>query len=362
MKRLWILLCAAVLAVCSVQGALAAGPRGGYVLPAGLEALPADTESAGLPEDLPVPARVTEFSVTDGLISVRLDREVAKLMITELDFTTGQESTIFSKKNTDSAETYRTGGENNILFVRIDLATGTEGVFSEEYNTWTGVLQFIGAVLREADGDSLIREYSFREDGSLSALAWSSSDGEDFFSLTESFGTDGKAESCLVNWHSLDYYGYITEAELSAEGEVKSFRYMDDKTNMTVRSIPADAETAELGQFTENSFDPGEFGRQVALNYPEMVASLVGISTATDLPPETGAPDITENTRVWEISFGDFFESEIYVFITDDPLFVTEDGRIVPNKEAKDMHGQAMSFSGMPNAETTAFEAPVFAQ
>ena len=40
MKRFWILLCAAALAVCSVQGALAAGPREGFVLPENLKALP----------------------------------------------------------------------------------------------------------------------------------------------------------------------------------------------------------------------------------------------------------------------------------------------------------------------------------
>ncbi len=362
MKRFWILICAAALAVCFVQGALAAGPREGFVLPKDLKTLPADAESAGLPENLPAAAQVTDFSVVDGLITVKLDREVAKLVITELDFITGTESTIFSKKNTDSAETYRTGREGNILFIRMDLLPRGEGSFTEEYNTWTGALHFNKLVLTEDTGDGVTRESSFREDGTLASLTWNRDGGEDFFSLAESFDTAGQAESCLVNWHSLDYYGYITEAELTAEGEIRGFRYMDKKTNLTVRSIPADADTVDLGVFMDNSFNPGEFGRQVALNYPEMTASIVGISTATDLPPEADAGEVTENTRVWEVAYGDYFENDIYVFITDDPLFVTENGRIVPNREAKDMYGKPISFSGMPSAETAVFEAPAFAQ
>ena len=121
MKRALTLLCAVMLVLLPLAGAHAAGsPKNGYILPEELKKIPAKASAVALPEGLPEPARVTEFSVSDaGRLTLTLDREVPKLVVTEINFVDAVENTIFSKKNTDSAVAHRTGNEDSIFNVYI---------------------------------------------------------------------------------------------------------------------------------------------------------------------------------------------------------------------------------------------------
>lgn len=100
MKRALTLLCAVMLVLLPLAGAHAAGsPKNGYILPEELKKIPAKVSAITLPEGLPEPARVTEFSVSGaGRLTLTLDREVPKLVITEINFVEATENTIFSKR------------------------------------------------------------------------------------------------------------------------------------------------------------------------------------------------------------------------------------------------------------------------
>ena len=134
----------------------------------------------------------------------------------------------------------------------------------------------------------------------------------------------------------------------------------------------------------DNSYDPYSFEEKLRQTYPRLAESLYGESfaasylpaTATDLPAtatdltapaeEPALPDeepveegeTTENTRVWMISYGDWFESRIYAFASDDPIFIMRDGKAMPNTAAKDINGTPVTWSEAGAAVSPTFEAP----
>ena len=117
MKRATALVCILLLVCCLAAPAGADGAE--YPLPDSLKSIPGAVADMALPSGLPEPVHITAFSITDGLITVELDQEVPKLKIMELNLLTGEESTIYSRKNTASGETHRTGNDSSVFTVRM---------------------------------------------------------------------------------------------------------------------------------------------------------------------------------------------------------------------------------------------------
>ena len=364
MKKLIALVCALALALCASAGASAADA--GYTLPDSLKSVPSLAENVSLPGQLPVPAKVKNFSVVNGLITLELDREVPSLKIMEINFIEGVESTIFSKKNTASAEAHRTGDETSIF--SLVLTWNLDGaVYTETLNTWPGDMTFMDACLtEEADAsafpswDSARRELGFREDGSLESESWVLGGKDVSLTRTVAYDAGGKAESALVSWASADYDGDLLSAEFSPEGTPLAARCRMKGVNFTVRSLPVNADRLDMENLRDNSYDPVGFSESITSSYPALAAQLFDLfATATDLPAVEGEGAATDSTRLWEVSFGDFFDSEIFVFASDDPLLVVSEGKITLNAEAKDINGNPVSVGG--NAvETPVFDIPAF--
>ena len=376
MKRIVALALTLALALCLAVSADAAGS--GCALPETLRTVPASAEALSMPDTLPELARVNSFSVLDGLITLELDREVPSLKITELNFVELVESTIFSKKNTAAAETNRTGDDNSIFTVL--LRWEEDGaVFEQEYNTWSGDLAFSRAEwIEEADPaafpswDSARRVLSFREDGTPESESWYLENEQENFTLTAVYGADGALESTEVSWVSAEYDGDILDAQLSADGVPLNVRCRGGKADFTVRSLPVNAEAQDLRNLMENSYNPAAFSSSLLASYPGLAARLYGLqpSTATDLPAtatdvpaadaggEAGEGEVTENTRIWEVSFGEYFDASVYVFVSDDPLLSVAGGAAALNPEAKDINGAPFAIGDDFTVETPVFEVP----
>ena len=385
MKRTLALICVMLLACCPAAPAFSAGAD--YSLPDSLKGVPAAAERVSLPADLPEPANITSFSLDGGTIAVELDRPVPRLKIMELDFVKAVESTIFSRKNTASAETHRTGGDSSVFSVL--MIWDLDGVaYTQEYNTWSGPLSFSRAGLSEAAAPdafpgwtSAVRELEFREDGTLLSETWKLDRQDDTFTRTALYDETGELESCTASWRSADYSGYILDAGFAPDGSLISVRCRNDRTDFSAESLPVDADVDKLLSLRDNSYDGAAFEAELRAAYPTLTEILYGFSefpalayadlpsTATDLPstatdlPEPEAEAVpegeaTEDTRIWLISYGDYFESTIYAFASDDPLFILEDGKAVPNPDAKDINGTPVAWAEMNTSVTPAFEAP----
>ena len=217
MKRVTAILCAMMLLVLSP--AVFAGAETMYRLPAGLKSVPVSVSRVQLPSELPKPVQILSFTVEGGLIRLELDQAVPSVKIKELNYEKAEESTIFSKKDTASAETHRTGKDTSILTVL--LSWNVKGfTYTREYNTWSGNLRFVSASMTEtADASgvgswsSAEREFSFRENEALFSETWKLTQEGDTFSRTAQYGTDGQLECCSVTWRSAEDNGYIMRYE-----------------------------------------------------------------------------------------------------------------------------------------------------
>lgn len=382
MKRIIALVCILSLALCLAPAGAAAMD---YVLPDGLQAIDASAAGVTLPDGLPEPVQIVSFSVTDGLIRLELDREVPSVKILELNFLKAEESTIFSKKETAAAETHRTGDENSVFTVR--LTWSLDGLsYIREYNTWSGELQFSRAYLTETPDaagftswDAVSRDLAFRENGSLLTETWKLEKRSESFTRAAHYGEDGRLESYDLNWLSADYGGDLLNATLTPGGAVLALQCRTKKTDFTVDSLPLDADAQAILNLRDNSYNPGVFEGCLRAAYPRLTETLYSAqavpgqpstatdlpSTATDLPVSEDVPaeeipegEPTENTRLWLVAFGDYFESTVYGFASDDPLFILEDGKAVPNPAAKDINGTPVEYNEMNKAQTPAFEVP----
>lgn len=388
MKRATALVCILLLVCCLAAPAGADGAE--YPLPDSLKSIPGAAADMALPSGLPEPVHITAFSITDGLITVELDQEVPKLKIMELNLLTGEESTIYSRKNTASGETHRTGNDSSVFTVR--MIWDPKGMaYTQEYNTWYGILTFSRAGLTEtADPEafpewaSAKRALEFRQDGALLSETWKLERSEDTFTRTTIYDEFGQLESCTISWRSADPNGDILDAGFGPDGSLISLRCRNRQTDFSAESLPIGADISAFVDLRDNSYDPYSFEEKLRQTYPRLAESLYGESfaasylpaTATDLPAtatdltapaeEPALPDeepveegeTTENTRVWMISYGDWFESRIYAFASDDPIFIMRDGKAMPNTAAKDINGTPVTWSEAGAAVSPTFEAP----
>jgi len=366
MKRALALVCVLIMAICLLTSAQAAAPKGGYVLLESMKSIPAAAADIILPEGLAQPARVTEFSVDNGTVKVVLDRTVSCLQINELNFVEGAEKVIFSQENVSLGEAEKTGDDSSVFIVYIYPDENQKRRFVEEYNTWSGDLAFVRSELTQRADVSMFpswnsgeNTYSFREDGTLMSESRVLSNKNSGFTRTVSFAPGGQTESCLVGWRSAEYGGYELNVELDTKDVPLSLDYRADGEAFMVRSLPLGANAEDIEVLLNNSFDPADATVTIVEEYPSAAASLLRMATMTDLPPADGSLD---NARVWVLTFGDYSEFEEYVFVAEDPLFLLQDKKIVPNTGAKDINGNAIDFASMPSAETPEFDTPVFKQ
>lgn len=381
MKRVISVICVIVLALCLAASADADDTV--YLLPDALKAVSAAADQISLPDGLPEHAHVVSFSNENGLISVTLDREVPSLKIKELNFVKGEESTIFSKANTATAQAHQAGDQYSVFIVLVTWKYGKQK-YTEEFNTWSGNLVFERAGLYEkADAeafpswDSAERTVSFSEDGVLLSENWSLANSEQLLARTAYYGADGQLTGSRVSWQAADYNGNLLDVETAPDGTVTSIRCKMKKNSFNAESLPLTAGRQEFMNLRDNSYSPAVFEAALRASYPNLAASIYGAApasvlpatasdlpaTATDLKEEPEAEPVpegepTENTRVWLISYGDYFESTIYAFASDDPLFIIQDGKAVPNPDAKDINGTPISYKEMDTTGTPAFDAP----
>lgn len=367
MKRALALACVLVMILCLAVSAQATAPKGGYVLLESMKNVPVSAADIALPEGLAQPAKATEFSVENGIVKLTLDRTVANLQINELDFMEGAEKVIFSQENVSSAEAEKAGGDNSVFIVYIYPDETQKRRFVEEYNTWPGELTFVRAELTQRADVSMFPSwnsgenvYSFREDGTLISETRTLSAKNAGFTRTVQFAPDGQAENCLVGWRSADYGGYELNVELDQNNIPLSINYRTDGDAFIVRSLPLSADANEIEVLLNNSYDPIDATAIVLSDYPQAAGVYLHLATMTDLPAANDGS--LENTRIWVLTFGNYSEFEEYVVVSEDPLFLLQDKKIVPNTSAKDINGNPVDFASMPSAETPEFDAPVFQQ
>ena len=381
MKRVFSVICIFVLALCLAASADADDTV--YLLPDNLKAVSATADQISLPDGLPEHAHVVSFSNENGLISVTLDREVPSLKIKELNFVKGEESTIFSKANTATAQAHQAGDQYSVFSAVVTWKMNGPK-YIEEFNTWSGDLVFESAGLYEKavagtvpSWDSAERTVSFSEDGVLLSETWNLANSEQLLARTAYYGADGQLTGCRVSWQAADYSGNLLEVETAPDGTVTSIRCKTKKSSFNAESLPLTAGSQQFANLRDNSYSPAVFETAFRAAYPNLAASVYGAApapalpatasdlpaTATDLKKEPEAEPVpesepTENTRVWLISYGDYFESTIYAFASDDPLFIIQDGKAVPNPDAKDINGTPVSYKEMDTTGTPAFDAP----
>ncbi|MBR5962068.1 MAG: hypothetical protein IKZ98_13880 [Clostridia bacterium] len=367
MKRALTLVCILIMTLCLMTSAQAAAPKGGYVLLESMKNVPAAAADISLPEGLAQPARVTEFSVENGIVKLALDKTVSCLQINELNFMEGAEKVIFSQEGVSFAEAEKTGDENSVFIVYIYPDEQQKRHFVEEYNTWTGDLAFVRSELTLRADVSMFpswnsgqNTYSFREDGTLISETRTLSSKNAGFTRTVTFAPDGRTESCLVGWRSAEYSGYELNVELDGKGVPLSLNYRADDEAFMVRSLPLNADAGEFEVLLNNCFDPTDATTTIVSDYPPAAAAILRMATMTDLPPV--GDGASGNARVWVLTFGDYSEFEEYVFVAEDPLFLLQDRKVVPNTDAKDINGSPVDFASMPSAETPEFDVPVFKQ
>lgn len=363
MKRILVLVCAAALALCPCFAAAAGNSGAGFVIPEGLKTVSA--AACAVPAEIPEPVRINSFAVTDGLVTLELDREVPSVVITEIDFAAGVESTIFSKSNTASAETHQSG-HNSVFTVK--LTWNLDGaVFTQEYNTWSGSMKFYSASLAAAEDAEAFpsytagREFAFDEEHRLLTENWTLTGSDQTFARVVTFDADAVPADCQVSWRDAEYGGNVLAVDITPEGAVLGLESGKGSDTFTVTSLPLSADSKDLENMRGNCYDPGAFETQLRIKYPKTAERLFGLSTMTDLPTVEGEEHAaTENSRIWAVVCGDYFSARVYVFISDDPLFLLQDGKVTANTEARDILGNPVDFSVLPAMNTPAFEAPVF--
>ena len=276
MKQTLVFLTALVLALCTLLSASAAGPEKGYTLPEGLKTLPAGIGDLSLPEGLPEPVKVIGFSAADGKVYADLDREVPQLKILERNVLENAESTIFSKKNTNTAEANMFSRENAVFTVRMIWKLG-DCEFVREYNTWGGYLSFSSAAVRqELDAaafgpyTSAVRTVSFFENGNLDAETFELEGEAERFLRSVYFDREGRASSALYRWSSVNPAGYFLEVRQDAEGTLTGLVCRDGKTRFSAASQPATERLDFLNGARAQSLDPIAFNEQMYSKYPEV--------------------------------------------------------------------------------------------
>jgi len=368
-------------------------------LPEALKTVPGTMEGLFGPGELPPYVEINRFTVgEDGTIRLELSQAVPRLKILERDAMTDIESTIFSKKNTDTADTHMVGREDSVFIVRMIWKVRNMD-YIREYTTWSGYLMFSACTaVEEVDPagfepyTSAVRTLNFNEVGVPYSETWTLENGDDRFFRTASYDWQGKLTSLKQAWESVaGDYQYITETD--RDGNLTALTVNDKKTQFYAESIQLNESTDSATLLSLSSLDSTSFDEQLAAGYPQLSRELIdytagettfdpglaglysmpaetpevppepstmtdlapstmtdlGPSTMTDLGPSTmtdlpAVPDeeltpIPANARIWALNFGDFITNDVYAFVMTEPLLRLKDGKAFLDPKATDVNG-----------------------
>jgi len=367
-----------------------AGGAGSYTVPEPLKIVSGSTEGLSLPEELPPYVPVRSFSVDeDGSIHLELGDQVPRLKILEQNLLEGVESTIFTKKNASAAEAHMSGKENSVFTVRMIWPFGSME-YVRNYANWSGGLTFVGcSASEEADPAAFapytyaIRTLTFNEGGIPISETWQLENEKDRFSRVASYGMDGELRSVSQTWESVKTGDYKFSTEIDSNGNLTALTAQDKKNHFFARSLRISESPDAAMLLSTESLDPAAFDDILLHDYPQLTRGLIDYgtvsdaafgdeyiamwdmnfddlldpqllpepstmtdlpSTMTDLPeiPDEELTPIPADARIWSLNFGDLMKSQVYGFVTVDPLLVLQNGKAALNRDAKDVNGNAI--------------------
>ena len=367
---------------------LPAGAAGSYTLPEPLKTVPETIDGLSLPGELPPYVQVKDFSVDeDGGVHLELGEKVPRLKVLEQNLMEGVDSTIFTKKNTSVADAHMSGKENSIFTVRMIWPFGATE-YIRDYANWSGSLNFVSSsATEEADPaafapyTSAKRTLAFNEGGIPISETWELENEKDRFTRAAVYGTDGKLRSVTQTWESVKLGDYKFIAEIDRDGNLTALTAQDKKNHFFARSLRISESPDAVMLLSSESLDPAAFEDMLLRNYPQLSRGMIdyessldaeidedflamwnlsfedlvdpqvlpepstmtdlSAATATDLPAisDEELTPIPADARIWSLSFGDLMKSQVYGFVTMDPVLVLQKGKAAMNKDAKDVNG-----------------------
>ena len=364
-------------------------------LPDALKTVPGSMEGLFEPGELPPYVEVNRFTVDeDGTIHLELSQAVPRLKILERDAMTDIESTIFSKKNTDTADAHMVGRENSVFIVRMIWKVRNMD-YIREYTTWSGYLMFSACTASEEVDPagfepytSAVRTLNFNEVGVPYSETWTLENGDDRFYRSASYDWQGKLTSLKQVWESVTgNYQYVTETD--KDGNLTALTVKDKKSQFYADSMQLNESTDSITLLSVATLDPTSFDEQLAAMYPQLSLGLIdytagetefdpglaglnnlpaeieekppepstmtdlspstmtdlGPSTMTDLPavPDEELKPIPANARVWALNFGDFITNDVYAFVMTEPLLQLKDGKAFLDPKMEDVNGETVN-------------------
>ena len=334
-------------------------PKYGYKIPAGLEHVSATAAGVPAPE-LPPPAKVTSFTVTDGTVYAQLDQPVRKLKIFEVENASGTESTVFSRKDVSSAEAHVISDGSTVFKVRMPETLGN-AEYVREYFARSGQASFLRCTVTEtldaaacAPFTSGVRTLYYDENNILVTELITVQNEDESFSRVCGYDPAGNLTYVRQTWRALEKKGftdgYILDLVLDSKGEPTAVMLKSDKADFLFRSQRADEDLLSARSVRTTSRDIYAFDAKLTAKYPVLAEGIAavqsGLATPTDLsaveedPVETVQPP--ENTLIWSLSYNRYPKATVLVFATENPLFVVRKNKIVPDSYARDINGDFM--------------------
>lgn len=320
-----------LILVLSAAAVLTAEAAVSCALPAALKTVPKDIADLPLPDRLPPYVRIQTFGIDEnGAIHLELSDTVPQLRILEQNLHDDDESTIFTKRNASSADAHMTGTEYSFFIIRMIWQLGGME-YVREYSNASGDLCFVSCTVSgTADPSafgpyaSAVRTLEFSEAGIPFSETWTLENEKDRFIRAAVYDQTGSLASVKQVWESVkaDDYRYIIE--MSGDGGMTAMTVEDRKNRFYMSNVRPDRQPDAVLELLTEVLDPTAFEEQLDRKYPQL---------------SHGPASIPADTRIWALNFGDFIESDVYAFISADPVIILKDGMAALNLNAKDING-----------------------
>lgn len=346
-----------------------AAPKGGYKVPDGLASVPAKISGLSLPASPPPAVGVVSFSVSDGVVSAELSEPVQKMKILELSGQENAESTIFSRKETASAEAHASNKNTTVFLVRMIWKQGkTE--FTREYSArsgQTGFLKFTATEALDAEAyppyTSAVRTVYYDESGVPVSEVFAFENEKESFSRVTGYDADGNLTFVRQSWSSLVKNGYALDVVRDASGLLTALLYKGNDSDFLIRSQAVNENIFSENGVRAASRDISLFDDDLSRKYLSLAIDLgvsegfatpTDLATATDLIEES-AP-LPENLRIWSLSYNRYPRVTVYAFASEDPLLIMKKNRAVLNPGAKDIKGNPLKISQKLKSASPSFD------
>ena len=400
MKRAVILLLTLVLLLGVTLTAEAADS---FKLPDPLKTVAATTAGLGLPDTLPSPVKIREFTAEGDTVRLELESAVPQLKILEQNREDSTASTIFTKKNTSSAEAHIVGKDSSAFTARM-IWPLSKMDFVREYAAVYGVFGFADCTATEkADPaafppyTSAVRTLSFTENGLLLSETWTLENDADRFVRTASYDEKGTLKSVRQTWESAKSGDYKCVAETDRDGNLTALTVQDRKSCFYAISAPILADPEAAMELSDLTADSGDFDEALEDKYPLVVRFLEEYeeeedddwdddesededeeaSDDEDVEEDEDEPDdesdseaddeaddepddktdsksdaagkkaedqptIPANAKIWALNFDNYMNASVFVFVSEDAPIILKNGTIAVNPKAKDINGKTI--------------------